>query len=70
MSQDELSETVFQTYNTIGLKNKYKNRVSYLVYGTYTGVINKIIYPFKLGINSFKSLFLYSGFSILIFATS
>jgi UDP-N-acetylglucosamine:LPS N-acetylglucosamine transferase len=48
-----------KTKSNLSLKNKYKNRVSYLVYGTYTGLLNKMIYPFKLGINTIKSLFLY-----------
>ena len=45
-----------KTKSNLGLKNKHKNRVSYLVYGTKDHMIT---YPFKLLYNCFKSLFLY-----------
>lgn len=48
-----------KTNSNLGLKKKYDNRVSYLIYGTYTGLLNKIIYPFKLGLNTIKSFFIY-----------
>lgn len=48
-----------KTKSNLSLKNKYPNRVSYLVYGTYTTKLNKIIYPFKLLYNTIKSFFLY-----------
>lgn len=48
-----------KTKSNLSLKEKYKGRVNYLVYGTYTTKINKIIYPFKLLYNTFKSFFLY-----------
>lgn len=48
-----------KTKSTLGLSKKYGKRVSYLVYGTYTGKLNKFIYPFKLGVNTIKSLFIY-----------
>lgn len=48
-----------KTKSNLGLRNKYDNRVSYLIYGTYTGILNKFIYPFKLGLNTIKSLFIY-----------
>jgi len=38
------------------LKDKYKNKISFLVYGTKD---HMLVYPFKLLYNSFKSLFLY-----------
>lgn len=44
------------TKSNKNLKKKYPNKVNYLVYGTKD---HKIIYPFKLLYNSFKSLFLY-----------
>jgi len=51
-----------KTKSNLGLKSKYDNRVKYLMYGTYTGVLNKIIYPFKLFLNTIKSLFIYLRF--------
>ena len=39
--------------------HKYLNKVSFLVYGTYTTKLNKILYPFKLFYNTIKSFFLY-----------
>jgi len=44
-----------KTKDSLNLKKKYKN-VSYLVYGTKD---HPIIYPFKLLLNCFISLFLY-----------
>ena len=51
-----------KTKSNLSLRDKYKNRVSYLIYGSYTGLLNKLIYPFKLGLNTIKSLFLYFKF--------
>ena len=48
-----------KTKSNLSLVKKYPNRVSFLVYGSYTTLLNKIIYPFKLLFNTFKSLFLY-----------
>ena len=48
-----------KTKSNLSLKDKYKGRVSFLVYGTYTTKLNKIIYPFKLFFNTVKSFFLY-----------
>lgn len=48
-----------KTKSNLSLKDKYPKKVSYLVYGTYTTKLNKIIYPFKLIYNTFKSFFLY-----------
>ena len=45
-----------KTKSNIYLKDKYKNRVDYLVYGTKDHMLT---YPFKLLFNCFKSLFLY-----------
>ena len=48
-----------KTKSNLSLKDKFPKRVSYLVYGTYTTKLNKIIYPFKLIYNTIKSFFLY-----------
>ena len=45
--------------SNLSLRDKYPNRVSFLLYGSYTTLGNSIIYPFKLIFNSFKSLILY-----------
>ena len=42
--------------SNFNLKNKYKNKVSFLVYGTKD---HMLVYPFKLIYNTFKSLFIY-----------
>ncbi len=41
------------------LRDKYPGRVNYLLYGSYTTLKNRIIYPFKLLYNTFKSFFLF-----------
>ena len=48
-----------RTKSNMSLKKKYPKRVSYLIYGSYTTLGKKIIYPFKLLLNSFISLFIY-----------
>lgn len=48
-----------KTKSNLKLKDRYKGRVSYLVYGSYTNFIKKIIYPFKLLFNTIKSLVIY-----------
>ena len=45
-----------KTCDKMYLKDKYPNKVSYLVYGTKDHILT---YPFKLIINCFKSLFIY-----------
>ena len=45
-----------KTKSNMWLKDKYNNKVNYLVYGTKD---HKFVYPFKLLFNCFKSLFLY-----------
>ena len=45
-----------KTKSNLALKNKYKNRVNYLVYGTKDHFLT---YPFKFIYNCFKSLILY-----------
>lgn len=48
-----------KTKSTLSLKETYPGRVNYLVYGSYTTIVNKIKYPFRLMYNTFKSFFLY-----------
>ncbi len=48
-----------KTKSNLSLKKKYPKRVNYLVFGTYTTLIKKIIYPFKLLYNTLKSFILY-----------
>lgn len=48
-----------RTKSNLSLKDKYPKKVSFLVYGTYTTKLNKLIYPFKLLYNTIKSFFLY-----------
>lgn len=45
-----------KTKSNMYLKDKYKNHVDYLVYGTKSHLLT---YPFKLIYNCFKSLYLY-----------
>lgn len=45
--------------SNLSLKEKFPNRVSFLLYGSYTTLGKKLIYPFRLLYNSFKSLILY-----------
>lgn len=45
-----------KTKSNISMKNKYKDRINFLVYGTKDHMLP---YPFKLIYNCFKSLFLY-----------
>ena len=42
-----------KTKSNIKLKEKYKDRIGFLVYGTK---LHKLIYPFKLLYNCFKSI--------------
>ena len=45
-----------KTKSTIGLKDKYKNKINYMIYGTKD---HPLTYPFKLLANCFKSLYYY-----------
>ena len=45
-----------KTKTTINLKDKYKNKINYMIYGTKD---HKLTYPFKLLANSFKGLYYY-----------
>ena len=45
-----------KTKSNMYLKEKYPNKVNYLVYGTKSKFL---VYPFKLAYNCFKSLFYY-----------
>lgn len=48
-----------KTKSNLYLKDKFKDRVNYLVYGTKHHIVS---YPFKLLFNCFKSLFYYLKF--------
>lgn len=48
-----------KTKDNLILKDKYNKHVSFLISGTYTTKLAKIIYPFKLLLNTIKSLFIY-----------
>ena len=48
-----------KTKSNLSLKDKYKDRVSFLVYGSYTTLLHKLTYPFKLLFNTIKSFFIY-----------
>lgn len=48
-----------KTKSNMGLNKKYPNRVHYLVSGTYTTVLAKLLYPFKFFINCIKSLYFF-----------
>lgn len=48
-----------KTKSNLSLLKKYPNRVNFLVYGSYTSLSKKLIYPFKLAFNTLKSLFIY-----------
>ena len=58
-SEYDYSIITEKTKSNLSLKDKYKDRVYFLVYGTYSTKLNKLIYPFKLIFNTIKSLFLY-----------
>lgn len=45
--------------SNLSLKDKYPNRVNFLLYGSYTTLFNRSVYPFRLIYNTFKSLFLF-----------
>ena len=47
-----------KTKSNMGLRDKHKGRVHYIISGTYTTLKAKLIYPFKLLGNCFISLFL------------
>ena len=48
-----------KTKSNLSLKDKYKGRVNYLWYGSYTTLVGKLTYPFKLLFNTLKSFFLF-----------
>ena len=48
-----------KTKSNLSLSDKYPDRVKYLVYGSYTTIPRKLVYPFKLFYNTIKSLGLY-----------
>lgn len=48
-----------KTKSNMGLCKKYPNKVFYLISGTYTSFLAKIIYPFKFLGNCIKSLYFF-----------
>ena len=48
-----------KTKSNLSLKKKYKNKVKYLIYGSYTTKLHKLTYPFKLLFNTIKSFSIY-----------
>ena len=48
-----------KTKSNLSLKEKYKKRVSFLIYVTYTTLTHKLTYPIKLFLNTIKSFFIY-----------
>ena len=57
--QNVENSTKEKTKSNMKLRQKYKNRVGYLVYGTKDHILT---YPFKLIYNCFKSLYYYLKF--------
>ena len=47
-----------KTKSNLNLKNKYPHRVHFIISGTYTNLKAKLLYPFKLLLNCFISLYL------------
>ena len=45
-----------KTKSNLNLRNKYPNRVHFIISGTYTNLKAKLLYPFKLLLNCFISL--------------
>lgn len=58
-SKYDFSIVTEKTKSNISLKSKYPQRVHFIVSGTYTTMKAKILYPFKLFINCWISLFLF-----------
>ena len=56
-----------KTKSTISLKEEYKDKISYLIYGTKH---NMLTYPFKLLANCFKSLYFYFKFKPDVIVTT
>ena len=48
-----------KTKSNLKMKEKYRGKISFLVYGTYTTFLKKVSYPFKLLLNCFKSLYIF-----------
>lgn len=47
-----------KTKSNLNLRNKHPNRVHFIISGTYTNLKAKLLYPFKLLLNCFISLYL------------
>ena len=48
-----------KTKDNLELKDINKKHISFLIPGTYTNLMAKIVYPFKLLLNTIKSLYIY-----------
>ena len=48
-----------KTKSNKNLKNKYPQKISYLLYGTYSTPFTLCLYPFRFLINIFKSIYYY-----------
>lgn len=48
-----------KTKSNLSLKDKYPKRVSFLIYGSYTTLGKKLVYPVKLLFNTLKALCIY-----------
>lgn len=46
--------------NNMWLSNEYENKVFYLIPGTYTGLVNKLKYPFIFMMNIIKSFIIFN----------
>ena len=57
-SKYDYSIVTEKTKSNMGLKDKYKGRVHYIISGTYTTLKAKLVYPFKLFANCWISLYL------------
>ena len=51
-SKYDFSLVTEKTKSNMGLRDKYPNRVHYIISGTYTTLRAKLVYPFKLFFNS------------------
>lgn len=48
-----------KTKNNLSLKDKFDKQLFFMIPGTYTGLINKLKYPFILGMNTIISFFIF-----------
>lgn len=48
-----------KTKNNLSLKEKFGKKLFFMIPGTYTGLVNKLKYPFLLGMNTIISLLIF-----------